>query len=168
MYPANAGAAGQFLQTDGFGNLTWRAVSGMLPSPAADKASLRYTTTGGGQWIQDPYVLLEGDSTGGPGSIELLAQTAGAGSLYFKAADSAGAFRTTIINASQAQNRQYTIPDAGSDARFVMTEGTQTINGAKTFANLILGNDLNMNGKNIVNVLNVRSQPAANVTLEAL
>lgn len=31
--------------------------------------------------------------------------------------------------------RTYTLPDAGADASFVMSEGTQTINGAKTFSN---------------------------------
>jgi hypothetical protein len=37
----------------------------------------------------------------------------------------------------------YTIPDAGADASFVMTEGTQTINGAKTFT------DINVTGGSV-------------------
>ena len=37
------------------------------------------------------------------------------------------------------QARTYTIPDAGTTANFVMTEGAQTINGAKTFSDLRIG-----------------------------
>lgn len=59
------------------------------------------------------------------------------GSLVVKAADSAGNTVTTITNASQAAARTYTIPDAGADASFVQTEGTQTVNGAKTFSGTV-------------------------------
>ncbi len=44
----------------------------------------------------------------------------------------------TIAIASLAAGRTYTMPDAGASASFVMTEGTQTINGAKTFGSVIL------------------------------
>jgi len=57
------------------------------------------------------------------------------GSLVIQAANSAGNTNTTITNASQAAARTYTIPDAGANASFVMTEGAQTINGVKTFGN---------------------------------
>ena len=36
-------------------------------------------------------------------------------------------------------NRTYTIPDIGSSAAFVLTNGNQTINGIKTFSNNIIG-----------------------------
>lgn len=39
----------------------------------------------------------------------------------------------TIAVASLGAGRTYTVPDAGGAASFVMTEGTQTINGSKTF-----------------------------------
>lgn len=35
---------------------------------------------------------------------------------------------------SSNNNRTYTVPDSGADANYVMTEGSQTINGAKTFS----------------------------------
>lgn len=35
--------------------------------------------------------------------------------------------------------RTYTIPDAGKNANFVLTEGNQTINGTKIFSDLIVG-----------------------------
>lgn len=66
-------------------------------------------------------------------SLTLSAPTTVLGQLEIKAADSAGNTVTTITNASQAAARTYTIPDAGASASFAMTEGAQTINGAKTF-----------------------------------
>lgn len=41
---------------------------------------------------------------------------------------------TTISSTAPASSRTYTIPDAGGAASFVMTAGTQTIAGAKTFS----------------------------------
>lgn len=47
---------------------------------------------------------------------------------------SAGALTAKVIaSASIAADRIYTMPEAGTDASFVMTAGTQTISGAKTF-----------------------------------
>lgn len=47
---------------------------------------------------------------------------------------SAGALTAKVIaSASIAADRIYTMPEAGADASFVMTAGTQTISGAKTF-----------------------------------
>jgi hypothetical protein len=37
--------------------------------------------------------------------------------------------------------RTYTIPNAGENASFVMTEGNQTINGTKIFSDLIVGDN---------------------------
>lgn len=45
-----------------------------------------------------------------------------------------GATNTTITCPTPAASRVYTIPDAGAPADFVLTEGAQTINGAKTFS----------------------------------
>lgn len=43
---------------------------------------------------------------------------------------------TTITSPAPAASRTYTIPDAGASASFVMSESTQTINGAKTFSDI--------------------------------
>ena len=48
------------------------------------------------------------------------------GSLAIQAADNAGNTQTLITNASQAAARTYTIPDAGANAKFVMSTGAQT------------------------------------------
>lgn len=47
---------------------------------------------------------------------------------------SAGALTAKVIaSASIVADRIFTVPEAGTDASFVMTAGTQTISGAKTF-----------------------------------
>jgi hypothetical protein len=66
-----------------------------------------------------------------------------------------GVTRTVTINATQpaTASRVYTIPDAGANASFLMSEAAQTINGAKTFSSgipitattnqLVLGGSVN-------------------------
>lgn len=66
-------------------------------------------------------------------TFTLVAPTTNTGALVLKAVASAGNFNTTVKNASQAAAREYTIPDAGANASFAMTEGAQTINGVQTF-----------------------------------
>lgn len=60
------------------------------------------------------------------------------GTLAIKAAASAGNTQTLITNASQAAARTYTIPDAGADANFLMSQGNQTIAGTKTFSGVVV------------------------------
>lgn len=55
----------------------------------------------------------------------------------------AGAGAATNVYANSANNRTYTIPDAGGAASYVMTEGAQTINGVKTFGSPIAGASIN-------------------------
>lgn len=68
--------------------------------------------------------------------LTLPSPTTQTGNLVIQAAASAGNTNTTITNASQAAARTYTIPDAGGNASFVMTEGAQTVNGVKTFGSI--------------------------------
>jgi hypothetical protein len=44
-------------------------------------------------------------------------------------------FSTTIDTANTTGNRTYTLPDVSANADFVMTQGPQTLNGKKSFAN---------------------------------
>lgn len=69
-----------------------------------------------------------------PVVITSLSGTTQTGNLVFKASASAANYQTIVTNASQAAARTYTIPDAGADASFVMTQGAQTIAGIKTFS----------------------------------
>lgn len=45
------------------------------------------------------------------------------------------AFYTTLTSPAPSASRTYTIPDAGANASFVMTESAQTVNGVLTLAN---------------------------------
>ena len=73
-------------------------------------------------------------TSGTVGALNVYPATSAKGSLRLLAANSAGDTVTTITNASQAAARTYTIQDAGTDANLIMSEGAQTINGAKSFA----------------------------------
>lgn len=66
-------------------------------------------------------------------SITLNSPTTVTGQLEIKASASAGNTVTTVTNASQAAARTYTIPDAGANADFLMTQGAQAKTGQMTF-----------------------------------
>jgi hypothetical protein len=85
-------------------------------------------------------VNFDAGASGTAGSVDVFPSTASKGKIAITAADSAGNTTTTITNASQSGARTYTIPDAGASASFVMTEGTQTVNGTKTIAALVTTN----------------------------
>jgi autotransporter-associated beta strand protein len=55
--------------------------------------------------------------------------------IFFDANGSTGTAAT--IRANQITDRTYSIPDSGADANFVMSEGTQTINGDITFTGTV-------------------------------
>lgn len=76
---------------------------------------------------------IDAGASGTAGTIDVFPSTATSGKLAITAADSAGDTTTTIVNASQAGARTYTIPDAGGNADFVMTAGAQSLGGVKTF-----------------------------------
>lgn len=79
-------------------------------------------------------VNYDAGASGTAGTVDVFPTTAASGKVSFTAADSAGDYTTTIVNASQAAARTYTIPDAGASASFVMTAGAQTLGGVKTFS----------------------------------
>ncbi len=62
----------------------------------------------------------------------------------------------TISSTAPAASRTYTIPDAGGAASFVMTAGTQTIAGAKTFSSTLTmsGATIAMGGNKITGIAN--------------
>jgi hypothetical protein len=69
-----------------------------------------------------------------PGSLSISGNISSAQNITF-GTDNNKATLTYTTNVA----RTYTVPDAGANASFVMTEGTQTINGAKTFGSIITG-----------------------------
>ncbi len=58
-------------------------------------------------------------------TVTVVSPTTNTGALILKAAASAGNFTTTVVNASQAAARVYTIPDAGADGTFAINTTTQ-------------------------------------------
>lgn len=78
-------------------------------------------------------------ASGDAGLLDIYPATVGRGTFRLIAADNGvGDPIVTVTNASHTISRTYTIPDAGTNANFVLTEGTQTINGAKTFGSSLL------------------------------
>jgi hypothetical protein len=68
------------------------------------------------------------------GASDVSGNITGAGTIQFGTQSNKATLTYTTNTA-----RTYTVPDAGANASFVMTEGTQTINGAKTFGSIITG-----------------------------
>ena len=75
---------------------------------------------------------VDAGASGTAGTVDVYPATATSGKIALTAANSAGDYTTTIVNASMAAARTLTIPDPGGAASFVMTEGAQTVNGVKT------------------------------------
>lgn len=48
-------------------------------------------------------------------------------------------FTAKVVAATHAASRVYTMPDAGADANFVLSQGTATIAGTKTFSGQLIG-----------------------------
>lgn len=97
---------------------------------------------------------VEAGVSGDSGVVDIFPPTASKGQIQISATDSAGNFALSITNASLAAARTYTLPDAGANASFVMTEGTQTINGTKTISAGKLGGNLDANSNKITNLTN--------------
>lgn len=78
-------------------------------------------------------------------SDEYLGSSGHAANLYLYGGS--GSNKADIKGAgSYSGNWAYTVPDVGSNASFVMTEGTQTINGSKTFSSNLATNGISNTG----------------------
>lgn len=73
---------------------------------------------------------LDAGASATAGTVDIFPTTAAKGKVALTAADSAGDTTTTIVNASQAGARTYTIPDGGASANFVLDAGTTTMAAA--------------------------------------
>jgi hypothetical protein len=63
----------------------------------------------------------------------------------------------TITSPAPAASRVYTIPDVSAAASFVMTEGIQTIAGAKTFTSAITSSSVTTTQNSLGTALNIRN-----------
>lgn len=76
-------------------------------------------------------------ASGVAGSLELFPTTANKGKIRLTATNNNANYTINITNAAVAADRTYTIPEAGSNASFVMTAGTYTMAGTYTFPNIV-------------------------------
>jgi hypothetical protein len=150
--PANDGDANQVLTTDGSGNTSWATPASSGANTAlsnlasvAINADLIPTTdntlqvgTVSKAWEQVHAASVIAGLSGRTGVVTVYPATAAKGYTSFTASNNSGDTQTIINTAAQAAARTYTIPDAGASASFVMTEGSQTINGVKTFGSPII------------------------------
>lgn len=129
-------------------------VESLASTIAGELERLRYVIaqiTGETQWYIDPDVTLANVMSGTTAFAgaktfsSLLTASAGVSTTAVTATATTnqlllGTTNTVTISASApSASRVYTIADAGAAASFVMTEGTQTINGTKTFAGQLIG-----------------------------
>jgi hypothetical protein len=63
---------------------------------------------------------VDAGASGTAGTVDIFPTTASSGKLALTAADNAGNTTTTIVNASQATTRTYTIPDALANSSFLL------------------------------------------------
>lgn len=152
--PAVAGAGQVLTDVAGNGILSWTTPTGSGATttlnnlgstavnahiiPGAD-SNISLGSTGK-RWLETYSDSFIGTDVSINGALDVT-NAPGYGLLRIDATANAGDTTTLVTNASQAAARTYTIPDAGASASFVMTEGTQTINGAKTLGNALLLTD---------------------------
>lgn len=152
--PPTGGTNNYILKTDGSGTTDWVSAGSIIAGATVALDNLSSVAINTSLLPGSDLTIDLGSSTkmfdevfarnlyagksGTPGLVEIWPSTASKGTLVISAADNAGATDTTIINASQAGARTYTIPDAGASASFVMTAGAQTIGGTKTFSSQII------------------------------
>lgn len=80
---------------------------------------------------------IDAGASGTAGSVDVFPATAANGKMILAAVNAGGAFNTTISNKTMGQSSVVSIPDPGAaTADFVLTEGTQTVNGTKTITTL--------------------------------
>lgn len=109
-------------------------------------------------------------SSGVAGSLDVFPSTSSTGKITLSATANSGDTTTTITNAAQGGARTYTIPEAGASASFVMTQGTQTISGTKTFDGQLIGKGTATNdsaaagyiGQYIESVVTAQAGPTTN------
>lgn len=106
-------------------------VSGALSTGSQTVTTVTATTVGA---TTGNFTNIDAGASGTAGTIDIFPTTASKGKTAFTATANTGNTTTTITNAAQATTRTYTIPDAGANASFMMTQGAQTIVGAQTFS----------------------------------
>ena len=168
---ATAPSSGQLLIATSSTTATWQNISGGLSVIAPTAA-----TDANGAILSGSTLQLEFATATNPGILSVAAQTL-AGAKTFSSAVIInpvnnqivlGVTNTTTINAvAPASSRTYSMPDTGANSSFVMTDGTQTINGSKTFSSAVIINPVtNQVVLGTTNTTTITAPaPASNITL---
>jgi len=161
--PTTAGTNHDVLTTDGSGNTSWVSVSsaGGATSALDNLASVAINTslvsdTDSTDNLGSSSVLWNNvyaraaiiGNVGKSGSVYIFPPTASKGKWSLIPVDNSGDYTLTLQNAALGADRTYTIPEAGAAADFVMTAGTQTIAGVKSFTSAIKGVSKSTNADN--------------------
>lgn len=107
---------------------------------------------------------LDAGASGTAGTLDVFPATAAKGKIRIAAADQAGDTTLTLTNDSQAGARTYSIPDAGTNASFVLTAGAQSIAGKKSFTNAAQALGGTSGGAGVLDALVVRKTGIADNT----
>jgi hypothetical protein len=129
--------------------LTHNATSLILPTAANITTAAGdvavFVSEGSGNWRCTGYLRANGQALaggGGGGDMTLAGVQTVTGAKTFEDTTlllrNAGQTASSTLKTDATTSRTYTIPEAGAAAAFVMSEGAQTINGAKTFNNATL------------------------------
>ena len=168
---ATAPSSGQLLIATSSTTATWQNISAGISIVAPTAA-----TDANGAIISGSTLQLEFATATNPGILSVAAQTL-AGTKTFSSAVIIspannqvvlGTTNTTTINAvAPASSITYSIPDTGSNSSFVMTDGTQIINGSKTFSSAVTINPvINQITLGTTNTTTITAPaPASSITL---
>jgi len=133
----SANTVSTIVARDASGNFSAGTITAALSGNATTATTLANTRTLWGQNFN--------------GASDVAGNITGAGTIQFGTQTNKATLTYTTNTA-----RTYTVPDAGGNANFVMTEGTQTINGAKTFGSTITGS-LNGNAETATKLADTRT-----------
>ncbi|MBX7153313.1 MAG: hypothetical protein K1X91_00005 [Bacteriodetes bacterium] len=114
--------------TPGAGTITVSSSIASVGAGTTNNSTLRYNLATS-QWVENTNIQTSA-------GVLTLGSNSNAGSIVIN--DGQATSKTATLSlANLAANRVYTIPESGNNASFVMTEGTQTINGSKTFGSTL-------------------------------
>lgn len=158
------GSSGQALVSNGAAALpTWQTIggSGTVNSGTANKFAYYATSTNA---VSDSGIDITAPIFAGVTTGLVLSATQATNQLRFTGAGGGNQIRTISVTATTTAGEVITLPDTGGSASFVLTEGTQTLNGNKTISGttnlsgLSASTALALDGsKNIVSVTNTGS-----------
>lgn len=152
-WPSTQGGSNTVLSNNGSGTLSWATIGslgGVATTALSNLASVAINTSlvsdtdntdnlGSSSvlWANIYGKAFQAGRSGSAGTIQIFPTTASKGWLWINATANSGDTEVAITNAAMSGTRAITIPDPGTlSSNFVLSEGTATINGAKTLTDL--------------------------------